>query len=48
MNDTVPAYFKYIDILLHQKWYLERFGGLRVLPNQLNTISDPKGESATE
>ena len=32
MNDTVtvPAYLKYIaiDILLHQKWHLEQFGGL--------------------
>ena len=48
MNDKVPAYFEYIDILLHQKWHLERFGGLWDLPNKLNTISDPKGVSATE
>ena len=52
MNDTVtvPPYLKYIviGILLHQKWHLERFGGLWVLPNNLNTFSDPKGLSATE
>ena len=52
MNDTVtvPPYLKYIviGILLHQNWHLERFGGLWVLPNHLNTFSDPKGLSATE